>query len=96
MAKTTTNRRKRLQAARQSSLPRSKPLQASALLGYSTCSGIDAEVERRVRAHVILTWHKTIEIATESLKTLNQAFEKGLTEMRADMAAKRDSEGTNS
>lgn len=94
MAKTTTNRRKRLQAARQSSLPRPKPLQASVLFGDSINSGIDAEVERRVRARLIVNWHRTIEVATESLRALNQAFEKGLAEMRTDIASQNSQESS--
>lgn len=92
MAKTTTNRRKRLQAARQSSLPRPKPMQASVLFRDGICSGIDADIEGRVRAHVIANWHRTIDAATECLKALNQAFEKGLTEMRADIASQNSQE----
>ncbi|UBB19526.1 hypothetical protein [Comamonas odontotermitis] len=82
MAKTSTTRRKRLQAARASSLPESEPMPSVASLRKMFIATLDDHIQMRANAMLAQIYQRHCQSVADVLQAINEGLKKNIANMR--------------
>lgn len=82
MARTTVTRRKRLQAARTSSLPKTEPMPSVSSLRKMFIATLDEQIQMRANAMAAQIYQMHYQNVADVLHAINEGLKKAIANMR--------------